>query len=549
MPNPYLPELNLALADPDNPLTPQFSSILNLAGIFGLSAPLDAAVSFYAPLRSNLNDLRGAPFAFERGSDALYKAAASWQIASPNVARFVDNRLLMEPAITNKCTGYSDGSALDNITLAGNTGATLRQVTDLEASALFGAVLSTGQVFEIDATNGLGSVDVNVAGAAGNTEAHTLSAFCRVMQPGDVGHTLRDAASALPAVAVSALDWTRVTTSGTAAAGTAWQLRCENNGIVRFVLCQLEETGVPTTPIITRGAAASRDVDVLNYTGNAGPQTLLTANPGLDNFADGWVVGGVAGACASVERLASSVAIANHTGVTCSVARREDVTFKQGSWYHVRVAVSFFAATSGHLEVVLGNVTTGKTIQGTGTHDFFYFMAAAPTNTHQQINAMDPVSMWAEIDYFAVSEVAGAVNHAQGVLVLDWYPKFAATVGVPGTQGLVSLFTIVESLLYHDVTFLQSFDQTNTAQLNLPNFAADDRVRCVVRWQAGELDLGHYHNGTWTWMTTPAGYDGLFDPDELIRIAYGLTLPMGIGNAQMYRENKSRAWIEDNLTP
>lgn len=99
-----LPELSHMLVSPRfDVLAVQFDDILNLCEIFSPLLPLDPALTFFAPLVSNVKDIRGAVATFARNSEGLYVPynGADWRTASINEARFESGKILMEPASTN----------------------------------------------------------------------------------------------------------------------------------------------------------------------------------------------------------------------------------------------------------------------------------------------------------------------------------------------------------------------------------------------------------------------------------------------------------------
>lgn len=176
-------------------------SVLATGGLKRGQMSTPEGATFYAPLASNTADALGAVDTFTRASDGLYEGPGGWQVAGTDVARFEGSRLLMEQAATNLFLN-SDAAVTQTIVLA-----------------LSNYILSV---------HGSGSV---VSSDNGGTAT---------------GHG-------------TATDGSPVTLDVTTAGGILFTV----SGSPDYV--QVESGVVPTSPVITQGAAASRAADVLEY--------------------------------------------------------------------------------------------------------------------------------------------------------------------------------------------------------------------------------------------------------------------------------------------
>ncbi len=234
-----------------------------------LSIEAEPIATFIAHLRNDVASTTG-PGTFTRASDGLYQGAdGNWRIAGPDEPRFEDGQLLMEPAITNKCQNYNvdPDAALFNMTLAGsNVSATLtRKIPSVYPVEFDG--IGNGYVFELDNSPGTGSAACNITGITDNTITHTLSIWARVTKGTPLNTQLRTNDGSI-SVNFSNTEWQRVTVAG--APGTAGNqmqifIGAADRVTVEFLANQLEELPVPSSPIITQGASASRAADALTY--------------------------------------------------------------------------------------------------------------------------------------------------------------------------------------------------------------------------------------------------------------------------------------------
>ena len=256
----------------------------------GRRADLDPALTFWAQLNRDTRDVLGAADTFTRASDGLYLPynGADWRIAGTNAPRHEDAKLLIEPAITNKCTNYNANPdvALTNISKIGDPAAIVRRVLDsdeLEAAGL-SDICSSGYVLELDNSSGVADSALQFGGSTGNLNIHSGSAWCRKISGG--GQTdlrMNDNAFITP---FTNTNFQRVSGSGTPSLTTIrLRLQCAAGTVARIVVDQFEELPVITSPIITLGAAGQRAIDALQWADSASffnqaqGMALFTATP------------------------------------------------------------------------------------------------------------------------------------------------------------------------------------------------------------------------------------------------------------------------------
>lgn len=266
-----------------DPLAQEFETILGLEDVFGdLRAAILKELIFCAPLGGDLIDkVSGAAGTFTRASADAFRLdqTGNYQLVAANIPRpeFTAEGIflgtLFEPAITNKCTNYnaSPDAALLNCTKGGDAASVLQRVEDsaiLAASGL--SAIGNGYVIELD--NSAGSVDahVTIADDTGNVNAHTLSAFARKVSgagQADIRYSVNGAGLQ---VFTNTDRYERVSGTGAPAANSRFRVQIAAGVVARFLLNQSEELATATSPIITRGATASRAADYVQWALPAG---------------------------------------------------------------------------------------------------------------------------------------------------------------------------------------------------------------------------------------------------------------------------------------
>ncbi len=250
------------------------SSIFGAAGIpapvFANLLPRRAGVWDALPNTHGYGDFSSA---FTRASEALYRDGSGiWRSAGNGILRPDHDAsgnflgVLLEPESINKCTNYNANpdAALSNITKSGDAAATLTRVDDTAALAAAGlqAVCSSGFVFKLDNSAGSTNALAEVTGAVGNTNAHSCSVMWRGSGTGSVGlNTGAPAAQPLP----SGYERFKAPDRTPLSAGNFWTLFANAGAVIYFVLNQVEEHVVVTSPITTVGSTSTRSADDLSW--------------------------------------------------------------------------------------------------------------------------------------------------------------------------------------------------------------------------------------------------------------------------------------------
>ena len=228
---------------------------------------IPAGASFYAPLQSDTTELvANYPSIFARNSDGWYWDGSAYQVAGPNVARFESDWMLREPDITNLCANYNANpdAALANMTKGGDAASVLSRVSDASAlaSAGLGNICSSGFVFQLDNSSGSAVAFVDVTGGTA-ASMHVASAFVNKVS-GAGASTIGFSAGTITAP-ISSTSYERTSAAGITAVDETLRITAGIGDTVRFVVNQMEAVPVPTSPIITQGASASRPLDDLKY--------------------------------------------------------------------------------------------------------------------------------------------------------------------------------------------------------------------------------------------------------------------------------------------
>jgi len=175
-----------------------------------------------------------------------------------------------EPERENKCTNYNANPdvSLTNMTKGGDAAATLTRVddsTELESAGLSG-ICSSGYVFKLDNSGGSGDSWAYSAGTPGNANTHTVSMYARATA--GTPDVRASGAGFGSTENVTTSSYVRYVVTGTPAAGTEKvQLTCPAGAVGYFILNQLEEAGNVSSPIVTAGAAVTRNavIDVKTW--------------------------------------------------------------------------------------------------------------------------------------------------------------------------------------------------------------------------------------------------------------------------------------------
>lgn len=271
-----------------------------------VQAPYGA--SFYAQLRGDVRDHAGnAAATIKRTSDGLYRDLLyQWQSAGVDQPRFEFGRLLIEPSATNKCLNWNANpdAALTNVGAGGGLKTRVANVSAIEEANLK-SICTEGNVVELENNTGSTIFPV-IEGATGNTNVHGASIWMNTFGD-DVSFGIGGQRISFNTTRLEQCIYENVTPAGTT---SRLQFALSAGERIQFVLNQLEEgTGEMTSPIVTQGASASREVDQLSYASadqflqNAAGTVLLTWLPAfgqVDTPADSrWELLGLPGRTAA----------------------------------------------------------------------------------------------------------------------------------------------------------------------------------------------------------------------------------------------------------
>lgn len=243
------------------------------------------AVDFLWEPEDGLSPKVGSTGTHTRASTATYidengdlQVAASGQLRSAHYESGV-RTCLLEGQRSNKCTrNYLHGGATTGWTKSGDAAATLTAVTDATelAAAGLNTVCSDDYVLKLDNSAGSTEALARNAGAVGNTNPHTVSAYMRGSGTATVGLSNVAASS----VALTS-GYVRYSGTYTPDVGTrVLDVRAPAGAVVYFVLAQLEEASFASSVIRNSGdITVTRLADVLYL-----PMPSLVATPQESTF-------------------------------------------------------------------------------------------------------------------------------------------------------------------------------------------------------------------------------------------------------------------------
>lgn len=106
--------------------------------------------------------------------------------------------------------------------------------------------------------------------------------------------------------------------------------------------------------------------------------------------------------------------------------------------------------------------------------------------------------------------------------------------------------------LYENGNFLYSRDGSSSSNdpTNLSG-SEDEQIRCALDFGTGDtMEVGKRNittTGSFTWDLTPANYDGEYDTNNIINIAYTAAGPIGIRDLYGYTTRLGKDYIEENF--
>ncbi len=504
----------------------------------------DPPVTFLAPLEYGVAATGGLTGTPSRNSTATYWAQdGTLRLAQVNEIRqeFLNGEplgTLMEPASTNKCENYNANpdAALSNMAVNGDPAAILSRVLDREA--LYQAGLSfraeSGYVFRLDNRAGSTTARVTVEGQTGNTNAHAVSVWWRGSGLAQIGVTGAYAPSeALPD------HYVQESATVLPSAGTnIFAIQAAGGSDVFFVLNQLEESEVPSSVIVTEGAAASRAVDQLSWSlaGNPyGPDDIV--NGQFDSDSDwtlepGWTI---------------SDGKARYDG-TNDANRIFQATLTVGEFYRLEFECEMFDP-GGCLQARNGPSTNiGPCVTESGRYSFI-FKATADT-TIRFVAGLITTRFRGTLDNVQCHRLTPIFNQTEGMAAFVWTPSTSKDAWVSGSRAILSIDLATLNLMFlnNDVGVfeLRSTDGTVSAIVAFPGNDVSPGVDYVLalRWGNGNFQVGIKTAGAWIWGATPA-YDGDFPIDDRLHLLSTKDAPSHARHLALWSADAGTAWLEN----
>lgn len=183
----------------------------------------------------------------------------SWKYFGIHQPAITDRGLSTEKRTSNKCANFNaNPTDLSGVSLSGAPEATLSVLDDSAAitAAGLGEVCTSGTAFQIDNSAGAGAAIVSIAGVTGDTETHILSCYVRG-GAGSIGLSGMSTQSFAPSSA-----YVRTSHAMTPdLPSRSMQVSADAGEVVYFVLNQLEEGAIASSPIVVSGTSAIRDDD------------------------------------------------------------------------------------------------------------------------------------------------------------------------------------------------------------------------------------------------------------------------------------------------
>lgn len=237
--------------------------------VSGGGPQLDESLSFLSSLPSGVTYTRADSVATRRNASGKLEAVASGTPRFDHDAQGNPLGLLIEGAVTNKCTNTNvNPTATTNMVKGGDAASTLTVVDDSAAlaAAKLDAICTNGMVFRLDNSAGTGTAFVDIGGQVGNTNPHTFSVWARG-NSGAIGALTRTGTGANSINMSGGIPYQRYVLANETPNISAVQIRIRANAgkVVWFVLNQLEELPFATSEIIVSGAAATRAADRVTY--------------------------------------------------------------------------------------------------------------------------------------------------------------------------------------------------------------------------------------------------------------------------------------------
>lgn len=519
----------------------------------GLDSSIFGPVGVPAPVFANLIPRRAGVWdtdpntfgfsdfssAFTRASEALYRdGAGKWQTAADNVIRPNHDAngnflgMLFEPESVNECENYNANpdAGLTGVGKAGLGTLTREDMSTELAAAKLDAVCTSGFAFKIDAT--AGTTDISVSGTS-STNENTVSAFI-YCQTG-TGHIAIAGAASQSFSANTGFEC--ITKTVTPVTGNTLQIRANNGAVVYFVLNQLEEQALATSPIVTLGASATRAADACSWRSHGSPR----GGEVMPNYFDESTYDTVD---SSVVFAADSFTI-DFTGVYSALVQKVNV-LTVGDWYQYSFRLSNL--TRGNVDFYIGGAPV--TVQANANQVY--------TGFHQVVT--DGRVQFADSDFagtiseLSIKRMTPWLNNAEGMLAVRWRPGFSIAVGATNdTQRILNSGT---ALVFYRKTAsngefcFRSGALTDTCVGLAAALTADTDYLIAARWAGSAAQIGVKVGGTWTWGTAGSFDASGIDDDGTLQVSDWANIlgPAEMQDWRLWNRDEGTAFLEKLFT-
>ncbi len=531
-------------------LANEYDETLKLSPGYDPVRAVDPALTFHAPLLTGPDSIPGAIRAtFDRNSEATYQAprGAFLLTAGDDESRHEytpeDEPLgvLIEPAITNKSENYNANPdpALTGLAKGGDASATLTRVQDivgLEAAGLQN-ICTSGYVVRLNNTAGSSNAWVSISGGAQNTNTHQGSVYWK-----GTGNAFLAMITPNPSQALTANYQRFVQSLTPPGAGAILQIAAQPGADVYFILNQLEEEIVPSSVIVTEGAAAARAVDGLQWSLGgypAGPQVLT--DPDICDGVTNW--NPTVSLCGSGTTFGTCYAeILDYTNAEC-IMLRQDNTISAGSIYEIQINVGEMSGI-GNLRVLMGGDTVGR-VEEVGTTTI---IGKADSN-FIQINVQNASDFSVRVERVTARQLTSVLNQSEGMAAVILRPGFSNSDLPSGAVTPDTILTLTDNLIYYeklpdDSDRFRSNNGANAVFVPITGGISSDKSYVIpVRWSGTSVQLGHKVDGVWSWSVI--GTFGSWGEDGFLNLHPIPSFPMHLSNVYLWSEDKGTAWLEE----
>lgn len=220
-----------------------------------------------------------------RDDNGIWRPTTSGMIRYHNDPDIGTRGVLVEGSMQNKCTNYNcaPDASLTNVTKGGDAASTLtRDNSGTVSSALTAAGLATlvsnGYMFKLDNTLGVTSATATITGQCGNTNPHSLQVWAMAGASGSAGSFGLTGHAIQTTVTGTTLAWYKRQNVTPGAITDQFVITATAGKVIYFIVNQLEEGQLCTTPIIIAGSSVTRNRDAISA--NVSSLTGFTAAAG-----------------------------------------------------------------------------------------------------------------------------------------------------------------------------------------------------------------------------------------------------------------------------